>query len=224
MTQDSEELRVEQVDRDAANAFFLRSDVPLSVKMTLGYNPAPLVDTLARHRLQSQTVVAGDGAARIGAADAYWREKAYHKGKKMFALPGGFFWCELIAAIDAATPSPHPIASASEDTAGVVERARCRINQWLERNPNGGTEPIHPDDLRALAALPASEHGRDRDYRELLKVAADIEAAIFLAGEYKPTETITDFQKRCDAWPALQKWLYAHQHDDLQPQSGEAGA
>ena len=30
-----------------------------------------------------------------------------------------------------------------------------RIKGWLERNPQGGPEPIHPDDLRALLAARA---------------------------------------------------------------------
>lgn len=47
------DVTVTQEDRDAAAALFRRDDVPLSVKMTLGYAPAPLYDAFARHRQSS---------------------------------------------------------------------------------------------------------------------------------------------------------------------------
>lgn len=87
----------------------------------------------ARHRLAALSArpQMADGAgeatrAEIDAADAYWRERATHEGELMFALPGTFFWCELIQAVHNASPASPP-----GDGAGLDERARALLSEMM---------------------------------------------------------------------------------------------
>ena len=60
--------------------------------------------------------------AQIDAAEAYWQSVAFYKGEQLFRLPGGFFWADLIAAINA-VPDPR-IAQLEADRAELVKFAR----------------------------------------------------------------------------------------------------
>lgn len=44
----------QQADREAAAAFFRDTRTPLSVKMTLGYDPTPLLEAFAHHAQQAR--------------------------------------------------------------------------------------------------------------------------------------------------------------------------
>ena len=62
----------------------------------------------------------------------------------------------VLAGRVTATQAEHVLASLAalrpQPSGETQERARSveRVKGWLDRNPEGGAEPIHPDDLRAL--------------------------------------------------------------------------
>lgn len=49
-----DEIEVIQADREAAAAFFRDERTPLSVKFTLGHDPSPLLDAIARVRIAAE--------------------------------------------------------------------------------------------------------------------------------------------------------------------------
>ena len=61
---------------------------------------------------------------------------------------------EVLSILDkhGVDPTKLPLNLRPQPSGETRERARSveRIKGWLERNPQGGAEPIHPDDLRAL--------------------------------------------------------------------------
>lgn len=63
-----------------------------------------------------------------------------------------------------------------------------RIKGWLERNPQGGPEPIHPDDLRALLAARA-EAQDEGAAGERERIARHALGRIYLGHAQTPKET-----------------------------------
>lgn len=69
-------VEVTQADLDAVSGFFRNPRTPLSVKMVLGCDPAPLLDAFARHRIAAtRTTLESTRSAVEAAADALagWR-------------------------------------------------------------------------------------------------------------------------------------------------------
>lgn len=97
----------------------------------------------AKHDQSVSAAVVDLEQARIDAAAEYWKEKSKLGG---FSLPGGFFWCELLAAIDAAVPIT---------TAAVVEPVayRCKtpsMERWSDWRVIEG--PAKMDSTRRMIA------------------------------------------------------------------------
>lgn len=165
MTQYSEELRVEQGDRMLVEAIIndyhttrLDSDY---VSHILSKPRTKAAFARFRHRLQSQTVVAGDEER-----EAIARDIARVAGCQV----GSERTTKIVDYIlSRRPPSPHPIARVSEDTAGAVERAREVARDLRLRLSAMGINLT--DDARTainravrFAALPASEHGREETW------------------------------------------------------------
>jgi len=73
---DAEMVPVLPCDREAANVFFHRADCPVSVKMTLGYDPTPLVQILASHRLAAEAAAIERASDMLDKRAAFLRTPA----------------------------------------------------------------------------------------------------------------------------------------------------
>ena len=87
------------------------------------------------------------------------------EGNSTIAIPaaGGFVKLDVSSLAEVVLPmvaaSPSPVDPSPATDCPGTDLSIERIKGWLARNPHGGTEALHPDDLRALLNIALRKTG-----------------------------------------------------------------